>query len=582
MAPKKAKCPENQAAVDRLLEKKDAAEGKDRYCMTLKRAIDSLSKATEPIVTYKQALQLKYVGDHCARIICPISKRSRVEASDDCSVGSAAAAPSTKRTKAKPPPKSSLETIGEEKSAKQRTYEKAIQSADEWKRYPDIQWKVVLIIDGREPKSEHVIAKCRMSGIPCEERNLPVGDMAWLARGTQQRDGVEVVELMLGTVIERKTPGDLRSSIIGSRYQEQRLRLKHCGLPQVLFLVEGDIREDPKCTEMLHTAIWETSLHLGFQTVQTEHLEGTVRTLKRMHRRILQRSFPQAFKGDLPIFLEAMTANRPASGRRRVQSLAEMTFEQEPSLCFGMKRFITYEELKAKVEMDREAGTKTLAGIHLAMLKQISTFSDKKCKAIAQKYPTPHALFSAYARVSDSEAKTLVADLSTRDPLRSQRESTIGPKSSNELYSVYGFNNNVQVRSPNPPATTVKESAANTIPKPTRTNKPSATLVASIPLARKENMLQSVLSSDSMDDDLREGIKRSLEDHETGSFSPPPSSASISEPTNAVARKQHTKSSTERARSCLNTSIGSLLDSDSDDDQPSFRPRKTPEVIEID
>lgn len=624
---KKAKCSSNQDALDRLNEKKQAAVGQDRYSMTLKRAMDSLQKATEPITTYQQALDLKYVGKHCASIICPLKKRMREAAAsedDDGSVGSLHSSASAKRNRLGAPAAaakaSQQHTNGSKddtKSTKQRKYEKVMKEVDNWKQHPQLTWKVVLLIDGREQKSEHVIAKCRMSGIPCEERNLPIGDMAWLARGMKSAkgDNVAVVELMLGTIVERKTPEDLRSSIFGSRYNEQRLRLKHSGLPQVLFLIEGDLKDQQNCpADTLHTAMWETSLHMGFQAVQTEHMEGTVRTLKRIHRRILQRSFPQAFKGDLPIFLEALSTRRPAAGKRRVQSLAEMTFDQDPVLCFDMKRFVTYEELKARIEKDRETGTKTIAGIHLAMLKQVSTFSDKKCKAITQKYPTPHTLFSAYARSTAADGKKLVADISTRDPLRSQRETSIGPKSSKELFLAYGLGNDVEIpacfasaessapttsggaatkKKPPPPlqqasipATISVLSPIQERYSPQKESTPSHA-VAKLPRKRKSSSPASLTTNrkasttsktadasppaDHFDALMAEAIRRSLEEQK--------------KPASAVATSRP-----DTARRYLDTSLGSLLDDSSDDDNDFLLSQKpsgrgipsSQEVIEID
>lgn len=518
----KAKCEANQAALDRLADLRAAAASNDRYNgFALKRAMDSLAAAAAPVETHAQAVLLKFVGPAMASIICPPT-RERLEQSKNRAAASAAlssasspadsvtssaagsqrpvhaaAAKQGKRPRKAPTATAALlyATVHDQQQQpvaavgrKEAAYQQAVAASQAWHHEQQQQrrrdgsrsteptplaWKVVLLIDNREKRSEHIIAKCQMSGIPCEERCLPIGDMAWLAQGraahsrsnhnlnNPQRKGekVVVVELMLGTIIERKTPEDLQASLFGTRYREQRLRLQHSGLPQVLFLMEGDLTKDVshRCpADTLHTAVWETRLHLDFAIVHTAHLEGTVMTLKRMHRRILQRTFPQAFAVEaLPTFQEADAASNQQQRlqqrrvsleeqgrrrrRRRRQSLAEMTFDMNPEPPLGMPRFISYAELKAKIECDREAGTKTVGSLHLAMLKQVASFSTRKCLAVARAYPTAHALLQAYAMTGAAAGNsTLVAELPTHETDKSFRSQTIGPRSANELYIAYG------------------------------------------------------------------------------------------------------------------------------------------------
>ena len=292
--------------------------------------------------------------------------------------------------------------------------------------------------------------------------------MTWIARSEHDQ-----VEIMCGTIVERKESADLVSSLFGTRYLEQRLRLQNCGLPQLLFLVEGDLTRNSNCPmETLHMAMMETRA-LGFHAIHTNHLQDTVRHLKGLHRRIVQRTFPQAFSSELPTFsnsplIESRGRNRR---RRRPTSLLEMVFDGPPVPPLDSQRFMTYGELKAKVEMDREAGTKTMGAIYMAMcklckpmsisivslpffdiqvlffffwipfwlggciytVKQVSTLSHKKCEAIASNYPTIHSLMTAFTEIfnsstsSSSQPQTLVRDI----PCGSQK---VGPKAANELY----------------------------------------------------------------------------------------------------------------------------------------------------
>jgi hypothetical protein len=186
-------------------------------------------------------------------------------------------------------------------------------------------------------------------------------------------------------------------------------------------------------------------LSMNFSVLHTSHAEDTVQTLKRIHRRILQRAFPRTFQNQLyhtigtsngtaealPTFREAVRTQigatktlgvqRPSLSENRINgtntattttddatnqqrryrrerrsSLANLTFDSDPVLPLGMKRFMTYQELKTKIMYDREVGTQSVHHLHLAMLKQVPSFNQKKCYAIASIYPTIHSLCSAY------------------------------------------------------------------------------------------------------------------------------------------------------------------------------------------
>lgn len=459
--PVKAKCVDNQSLVDALVAKRSTL-GSNNYSRTLRKATESLAKQKEAVQSYAQAKALSGIGDHVANLLFPAAKLKSAE-SPASSVGS------TKSTASRSRPRNILPTADpvEKPSAREIAYQNAVQHATAWKSL-SLTWRAVLLIDQRETQSDHVIAKCRMSGIPCEARSLPIGDMAWMAQGMDTAGKIKA-ELMLGTIVERKTVDDLKASLFGTRYNEQQLRLMHSGLPQVLFLIEGDLTKDLRgCSvETMHTATWEIRLHKDFQILQTAHLDETVQTLKRMHRRVLQRSFPRAFVTQaLPTFSETDTsvndkqAKRRSTDqaaprknrRRRLQSLMEMMFDVDPTPMPGTERFITYAELKAKVEYDRELGTRTIGSIHSAMLKQVQSFSDRKVQALCRTYSTANELFLAYESVNDvASKKALVTELPISDPSSHQLRKT-GPKSAEELYTVYGMDEGIS-----PPASISKD-----------------------------------------------------------------------------------------------------------------------------
>jgi hypothetical protein len=146
-----------------------------------------------------------------------------------------------------------------------------------------------------ESGSRNTFCQCQMSGIPCEERMLPIGDMAWIGCVDPQSKTI-VCELMLG-IIERKTTSDLKSSLFGTRHWEQRLRLQYSGIPQVLFLIEGDLSK-----ELLQLSGGDSAhcrngnaFALGISNCADRTYGWDGGCFERMHRRVLQRSFPHAF-----------------------------------------------------------------------------------------------------------------------------------------------------------------------------------------------------------------------------------------------------------------------------------------------
>lgn len=427
--PMTAKNRTNQDALDRLVEMRVKAEQNpnSNFVFTLKKACNSLQACDHPITTRKEALALKNVGPKLAQIMCPqdAAPATSITATTRKIAPKTSVVSKTKLTQRTLGPDNTLITASSKTkneagpSGKQKAYEKAKAHAESLV-LPEAPWKAILLIDGRERNSKNIVSRCMQAGIPSEERHLPIGDMAWIARCDTL--GLEV---MLGTIIERKEVSDLASSLFGSRYLEQRLRLQHSGLPQVLFLVEGNINSVMNCpAETLRMAMMETRVQLGFQVLQTTHMDDTIQVLKGLHRRIVQRTFPEAFS-ELPTFSNSPSANRNNRKRRRPTSLRELEFDTAPTPPFSTERFITYPELKAKVERDREAGTRPVGALYHAMLKQVSTLSHKKCQAVSEEYPTLRALLTAYEQSDDPQQ--MVGDL----PCDRQK---VGPKSSANLF----------------------------------------------------------------------------------------------------------------------------------------------------
>ena len=114
-----------------------------------------------------------------------------------------------------------------------------IQNEDD-ENEKDENWEnIYLIIDLREKGGNNENFRVEIlnkldSPIPIEEKNLSLGDFAWIYKSPLDGE-----EYMIDIIIERKTLNDLSSSIIDGRYNEQKYRLKNSFYTNKYYLFEG-------------------------------------------------------------------------------------------------------------------------------------------------------------------------------------------------------------------------------------------------------------------------------------------------------------------------------------------------------
>ncbi|CAB3407724.1 unnamed protein product [Caenorhabditis bovis] len=114
--------------------------------------------------------------------------------------------------------------------------------------------RVFLIADNREHRDnrpcksviEHLVKK---NAINVDIRSLSVGDYLWICR---KIDGTEIV---LDWVVERKTWDDLKSSIIGGRYDEQKARLGMAPMRHRVYLIEAKSMGDVACEQAVASTL---------------------------------------------------------------------------------------------------------------------------------------------------------------------------------------------------------------------------------------------------------------------------------------------------------------------------------------
>ena len=79
----------------------------------------------------------------------------------------------------------------------------------------------------------------------------------------------EFTDYVLDFIVERKTADDLAASIMDGRYEEQKFRLKNCGINNVIYLVEGTPGQYCKIPEqVLRKACIHTQIFHGFNVMR--------------------------------------------------------------------------------------------------------------------------------------------------------------------------------------------------------------------------------------------------------------------------------------------------------------------------
>ena len=165
---------------------------------------------------------------------------------------------------------------------------KRVKEEEEKKMSYSEGWNVTVLLDNREIKSKKdrdYIYNCIIeNGIPCTRVNLPIGDLVWAIRynlpssNINKGRGTSGEMRMLGYIAERKKADDLGASIYDGRYGEQKYKLKSAGIPNVIYIVEGE--PSANCVipmRALQTAIINTKVITKFQLLRTSTLHHTIR-----------------------------------------------------------------------------------------------------------------------------------------------------------------------------------------------------------------------------------------------------------------------------------------------------------------
>lgn len=250
-------------------------------------------------------------------------------------------------------------------------------------------YEIKLLIDARESKSkdqrEFFMEKIQKCNVPCEQRNLELGDFLWIAtrkkrsnasisspfhQGNHKDNDNDNEEIVLGTIIERKTVEDLKASITDNRFNEQKFRIRNCGLPQPIYLIEetesmdyGNIGE-----EKFNAAIIQTQTNDGFHLFDSKSPEDTVKFIVSIHKTLV----------------ESLVNKREICGIRM-----NVPFDKKQFLDYMNDHIDHYMTFACFSYCNSKNATLKLQDLFIKQLLCIRQVSADKAALIVARFPTP-------------------------------------------------------------------------------------------------------------------------------------------------------------------------------------------------
>lgn len=242
-------------------------------------------------------------------------------------------------------------------------------------------YDVVFILDKREVaiKSDRELFynDLKRRGVDVENRNLPVGDGAWVAvnRSTRQ-------EAILDHLFERKRLDDLISSIKDNRFREQEGRLKKCGLKRIMYLVEDEFTGNLEGeTEKVKTAMTMMNTHLKATLVRSKDYESTVKYITDFDKIVGHKYHSK----DL-LVIQPRTVD---SQDEYLSILKKMRNE------FSPRYEVVYKYDIFDMIMQKRT-TLRVKDVFIQCLKRVKGMSLDKAVMIQRRYKTPRGLIEAY------------------------------------------------------------------------------------------------------------------------------------------------------------------------------------------
>lgn len=279
-----------------------------------------------------------------------------------------------------------------------------VQTEDAPNTWEPSSYEVVLIVDKRENNREEAqqaiagLAKNKVTVVPSV---LYLGDFLFGARHKETKK-----ICVLNTIIERKRYDDLNSSIVDSRYEEQKSRLRKCGVENVIYLVEhfSMARANVQVREKAIASILGRVVAIdGFLLRKTKNMIESCDYMACMYE-----SIKSCFEGvTLKIGPKEITG---FSEERDIFSTMTLTAWQDKNL----------------------KSNHSLKVLFIQMLMTINGISAEKAEVIQKMFPTPRHLMDKYNDMGESEAKAYL-EKATKGEIKS-----VGKAASEMVWEIFG------------------------------------------------------------------------------------------------------------------------------------------------
>ena len=273
---------------------------------------------------------------------------------------------------------------------------------------PAGQFDVILCVDntetagggagGRKTLKEETARHLKDCNVPYDRRNLNLGDFLWVARERsgqvegqyQQRPPRELV---LPFIIERKRLDDLWQSVKDGRYEEQKYRMKNCGLTHLYYLVEEyNVKEQYwgragqagngrgfVSRETIEQAVANTATQEGFTVKRTEDQRETIEYLtlitRLLTRKYSGRTLTSCSQADIE---EGLVGNRDTT-------------------------LLTFRDFNDSTKKNKEL---RVGDVWAKMLLRLKGLSVEMAQAITSHYPTASSLVQAYENCGSEQERT--------------------------------------------------------------------------------------------------------------------------------------------------------------------------------
>ncbi|XP_065738610.1 crossover junction endonuclease MUS81 [Phocoena phocoena] len=279
------------------------------------------------------------------------------------------------------------------------------------------EYRVLLCVDvgetkGAGPRPE-LLRELQRLHVTHTVRKLHVGDFVWVAQETSPRDPARPRELVLDHIVERKRLDDLCSSIIDSRFREQKFRLKRCGLGRRVYLVEehGSVRNLSLPEGTLLQAVTNTQVIDGFFVKRTADIKESAAYLA-----LLTRGLQRLYQGHT-------LHSRPWGTQGDPESRAGPS----PNPLCSLLTFNDFNAgaIKNKAQSVRE--------VFARQLMQVRGVSGEKAAALVDQYSTPASLLAAYDACATLKEKEMLLSTIKCGPL----QRNLGPALSRTLSQLY-------------------------------------------------------------------------------------------------------------------------------------------------